>query len=93
MAMKPASQPLRFTAAWALLVLATLTAFAFREMAPGHSHADRLAITIVLVTAFAKCLIIGLQFMELRHAPRMLRYAFFVWTTAVCTTLVLLLER
>jgi Prokaryotic Cytochrome C oxidase subunit IV len=42
----------------------------------------------VLVVAFIKVSLIGLYFMELRHAPPLLRSIFDVWYCAVCSAVV-----
>ncbi len=44
----------------------------------------------MLLIAFVKARLIGLEFMELRAAPRLLRLIFEAWTVVACTTLLAL---
>lgn len=59
---------------WLALVVATLTSFAL-----GAEHlldSRRSAATIVLGVGAVKVWLVGLHFMELRHAPLPLRWVF-----------------
>jgi hypothetical protein len=47
-----------------------------------------LWVALVLLTAFAKVAAIGYWFMELRSAPKALRYLFFGWCVAFATAVV-----
>jgi ABC-type Fe3+ transport system permease subunit len=42
----------------------------------------------VIITAFVKVWMVGLQFMEIKSAPRLLRYLFEGWTVALCAALI-----
>ena len=60
----------------------------------GSRHAVRATIAwrarLVLLIAFLKARLIGLEFMELRAAPRVLRSIFEAWTVVACATLLAL---
>jgi caa(3)-type oxidase subunit IV len=78
--------PGRVAVVWLVLLAATLLSW---ESA--HSAGEyRLASTVVLLIAFLKARLIGLEFMELRAAPRVLRFIFEAWVVAACGTLVAL---
>ena len=76
----------RITAVWVLLVLATL--FSWESAHVGNDH--RLSSSIVLVIAFIKVRFVGLEFMELRHAPLPLRLIFELWVILACAALLIL---
>ena len=63
---------------WALLVVLTCGSFLL-----GTDHtlgaATRTALCVVLVIAFLKARLVGSFFMELRHAPRIIRNAVDTW--------------
>jgi hypothetical protein len=65
------SIPLRPTIVWLGLVLATVVTTA------------GIVAAIAIAIGFGKAAFIGLEFMELRHAPPGLRYAFLAWCAAV----------
>jgi hypothetical protein len=67
---------------WLALVLATLL-----SLAAGQSS---FAPTLPLAIAFVKARYVGLEFMELRHAPLALRGAFEAWALATCAVLIAL---
>jgi hypothetical protein len=71
----------RNTALWAALVAATCI-----PLASGAAHGVKLAATGALLIAFLKARYIGLEFMELRHAPAVLRHLFEVWVVVVGAT-------
>jgi caa(3)-type oxidase subunit IV len=78
--------PARVAVTWLVLLAATLLSW---ESA--HSSGDyRLASTVVLLIAFLKARLIGLEFMELRAAPRVLRAIFEAWVVVACATLLAL---
>lgn len=81
----------RVTAVWAALVLATLVSF-WLGTDHGFSGAEgvRIGTSIVLVIAFVKIRYVGLDFMELRHAPLVLRLVFEAWCAAVAVMVVIL---
>ena len=76
----------RITSVWLLLVAATL--FSWQSSAAGQD--PRLASSAVLIIAFIKARFVGLEFMELRHAPVPLRLLFEGWIVAICATLLIL---
>lgn len=82
----------RPVAIWLLLVAATLFSLSlFAAFSPYHgAHYVSYA---VLSIAFIKARFIGLDFMELRSAPRPLRLAFEVWLLVVAGTLMALYWR
>jgi hypothetical protein len=89
----PAALRTRAAAVWAGLVLASLVSF-WLGTDHGFSGADgrRAGTAIVLAIAFVKIRFIGLDFMELRHAPLALRLAFEGWCLIVgCAVVGLLL--
>ena len=77
----------RTTVIW--LILVAITAISW-ETSVGHADADRFVTLAVLVVAFVKMRLIGLEFMELRHAPLPLRLLFEVWVVGVGTAIVAL---
>jgi heme/copper-type cytochrome/quinol oxidase subunit 4 len=71
--------------AWALLVIATVVSVGLSDTTVPTAR----SITILTI-AFGKVAIVGLYFMELRTAPRALRYIFTAWcvlTWAVLTAM------
>jgi hypothetical protein len=78
----------RILAVWLLLVAATLVSWETR------GASDRwLAGSSVLLIALLKARIIGLEFMELRRAPLLLRLGFELWAVVVCAVLLVLYWR
>jgi len=77
----------RITLIWAVLVAASL--LSWESMAIAGDDA-RLARAAILVIAFIKVRMVGLEFMELRHAPLALRIGFEVWGVLVCGALLVL---
>lgn len=75
--------PARATAVWIGLVLATLLTFWLGTDHPFATTSVGLAASIAIVVGIGKAGFIGLEFMELRHAPRGLRAAFLTWCTVV----------
>jgi caa(3)-type oxidase subunit IV len=65
---------------WLILVAATLVSWAL-----GAEHGtDSMVAVVVLAIAAIKARLVGLDFMELRHAPLLLRvifetYCFVIW--------------
>jgi len=69
----------RSTVVWAVLVVATLVSWAV-----GSEHgAGSLIAIVVLGVAMAKVRFVGLDFMELRHAPLLLRAMFEFYCIAL----------
>lgn len=77
----------RVTLVWALLVAASL--LSWESMAIAGDDA-RIARAAILVIAFVKVRMVGLEFMELRHAPLPLRIGFEAWGAIVCGALLVL---
>jgi caa(3)-type oxidase subunit IV len=72
---------------WLVLVAATL--MSFESMLLG-GDGERIARCVILLIAFAKATIVGLEFMELRKAPAILRLPFLGWAVIACTALLVL---
>jgi caa(3)-type oxidase subunit IV len=78
--------PARVAVVWLVLIAATLLSWESAHSAGGY----RLASAAVLLIAFLKARLIGLEFMELRTAPRVLRFIFEAWVVLACGTLLAL---
>jgi hypothetical protein len=75
----------RATLVWLGLVVATLVAALIGEYsAPGGPG---VATAAVIIIALVKARFVGLEFMELRGAPVVMRIAYEMWTVLVCTVL------
>ncbi|HTK66474.1 MAG TPA: cytochrome C oxidase subunit IV family protein [Pseudonocardia sp.] len=74
----------RATAAWAVLMLATVISWSLGTHHGPALHDPRFAATGVIVIAFIKVHLVGRHFMELREAPRALVLWFDGWVVAVC---------
>jgi hypothetical protein len=74
---------------WILLVVITLLSWETASTAISH----HVAATLVLILAFFKVRIIGLDFMELKTAPWPMRIGFDVWVVGVLTVLITLYWR
>lgn len=72
---------------WLLLMTVTILA---RLIGHGPIADDRFASAAVIALAFVKVRLIGLDFMELRHAPLALRIAFEGWVLVVSGALIVL---
>ncbi|WP_354698551.1 hypothetical protein DSM112329_04234 [Paraconexibacter sp. AEG42_29] len=78
----------RATAVWGVLVLATLLSW---WLGTDHGFDDPDAAgALVLAVAFAKLRYVGLDFMEIRDAPRWLRAIFEGWVATVATAVVVM---
>jgi hypothetical protein len=75
--------PRRATIVWLGLVLATVVTFWLGTRHPFAAMRIGLAASIAIVIGVVKVAFIGLEFMELRHAPPGLRYAFLGWCATV----------
>jgi hypothetical protein len=64
-------------------VVATVVTFWLGIRHPFVGTSIGLAASIAIVIGVGKTAFIGLEFMELRHAPPSLRYAFLAWCAAV----------
>jgi Prokaryotic Cytochrome C oxidase subunit IV len=76
----------RFTVVWFLLIAATLVSWRLGSANGISNH--RLATVAILVIAFIKVRFVGLDFMELRGAPRALRLVFAMYCLIVGSALV-----
>jgi hypothetical protein len=74
------------TAAWAVLMVATLISW---WLGGGHG-AEAVAAVGVLGVAFLKVGLVGHYFMELRYAPLSLRLVFTGWAVVVCSALIVM---
>ena len=70
----------RITALWLLLFAATTLSWS--SIYAGEEYHPIAAMIIII--AFVKVRFIGLDFMELRHAPVPLRLAFEIWLVTIC---------
>lgn len=82
----------RVSAMWALLVGATLLSWELGH-GVGFSGASASASVAILVVTFVKLRVVVQEFMEIRHAPRGLRWAFDGWIVLACALLVGLFLR
>lgn len=81
----------RTTLIWIILVAATCVSLGL-----GHDMGNpdvRAADVAVIVIAFVKVRFVILEFMEVRHAHRVMRVSVEVWAVTVCTVLVMLFLR
>ncbi len=79
----------RPTAVWLFLLF--LTALSVALAHDGLPELAQHIVTIsVIVIAFLKVRLVGLEFMELRTAPLPLRAVFETWVTLVCLGILLL---
>lgn len=72
---------------WAALVAATLISLALGEDWIGHGD---FAAALVIAIAFVKVRLVGMHFMELRHAPLPLRIAFQAYCGVASIVLIVL---
>lgn len=79
----------RVTWVWLALIAATL--ISFRLVTDHPTGAASVSVGVAIAVGFVKVRYVGLEFMELRSAPRALRRAFEAWVLVVGTTLVVLL--
>jgi Prokaryotic Cytochrome C oxidase subunit IV len=84
------SFPRRATLVWIILVAATFATFWLGTDHPFSNISVRLASVLALGFAFVKVWLIGMDFMEIRQAPRALKVAFGVWVTVIGGGLLLL---
>lgn len=76
--------------AWLVLVGATAIGWLLGNATKSSPDGIQLATAGVVVTAFVKVWVVGFQFMELRHAPRWLRFGFDAWGGATAVALLFL---
>jgi hypothetical protein len=82
----------RTTIVWLILILATLLTWSLggAHHTPGLGGGHSLAGFSILLIAFIKIRFIGMYFMELRHAPIVLRGAFEAYCAVTCGVLIVL---
>ncbi|MCB5945558.1 cytochrome C oxidase subunit IV family protein [Acidocella sp. KAb 2-4] len=78
----------RITVIWLFLVSATLLSFGMGHGLGIRDH--RYASAAILIVAFIKVRFVILDFMELRHAPSVLRIVAELWVVLAATALVTL---
>jgi hypothetical protein len=81
----------RATVIWLLLVSATVVSWNL-----GHgvgSFNVRDASLAIIVVAFLKVRFVILDFMEIRHAPLLMRIASEAWVVTVCTVLIVMYRQ
>lgn len=71
--------PRRATIVWIGLVVATIVTFWLGFDHPLGDGTAGLAAIVAIAIGVGKATAIGLEFMELRHAPPGLKYAFLAW--------------
>jgi hypothetical protein len=77
----------RLTLIWLLLIGATLLSVEFvGGLFPVGGV--RAAAVAVMIVAFIKVRFVGLDFIELRSAPKIARVAFDVWLVCVCSSMI-----
>jgi hypothetical protein len=79
----------RITIIW--LMLLGITMLTWKTGNAGSGVAGGLPGSVVLVVAFIKVRWVLLDFMEVRHAPRLLRVLVECWVVLLCAILVALL--
>lgn len=82
----------RTSLVWIALILATLLTWSLggSHHTPGTGSGSALAGFSILLIAFVKIRFIGMYFMELRHAPVILRVAFEAYCIVTCSVLVVI---
>jgi hypothetical protein len=78
----------RATLVWLILLAATLVTAAIGWVDVGHPGGRTAGACAAVVIAAAKCRAVAGEFMELRAAPHVLRWAFDAWLVVVTLTLV-----
>lgn len=77
----------RLTAIWLFLIFATLMSVEAVNDIFGN-RGEAAAMTVIVV-AYVKIRFVGLDFMELRHAPRLARIAFEAWVAIICSAIII----
>jgi hypothetical protein len=84
------SFPRRATLVWTILVAVTFATFWLGTDHPFSNVGVPLASVLAVVLAFVKVWLIGMDFIEIRQAPRTLKVAFGIWITVIGGGLLLL---
>jgi hypothetical protein len=71
--------PARTTAIWLILILASFLTWWLGTNDSRDQLSDRVMIAAVVVIAFLKAYLVGMEFMELRGAPAVLRGLLTGW--------------
>lgn len=80
--------PKRLTLVWLLLLGATALSWAFGHGAMFVTPLN--AGTAIVLIAFFKIRVVILEFMEIRHAPALMRIACEAWVLGICAGVVVL---
>lgn len=75
--------PRRSVTVWVVLIAVTCATFWLGTDHPFSDVSGRLASALAIVLAFVKVRLIGMDFMEIRQAPRALRFAFTLWLSVI----------
>jgi hypothetical protein len=79
----------RATALWLVLLGLTFLSLEFLQgLTLGGNH--RAGAVAVIIVAFTKVRLVGLDYMELRTAPPLLRYFFEAWILVVMLAIILI---
>lgn len=73
---------------WGLLMLATALSWWLGTDHGLPMGGKALAMSVIAVVAFVKVYLVSMYFMELRHAPRILKHSFNGWTVLTCALVV-----
>jgi hypothetical protein len=71
--------PARTTAIWLILILASFLTWWLGTNDSRDQLSDRVMIAAVIVIAFLKAYLVGMEFMEVRGAPTVLRALLTGW--------------
>ena len=82
------STPGRLIATW--LVLVATTGLSWDLCHGAQNLTPQAAGAAIIVIAFVKIRFVMLQFMELQHAPTLMRIACELWITVVCAGMLVL---
>lgn len=80
--------PKRLTSVWLLLLGATALSWGFGHGAMFVTPLN--AGTAIVLIAFLKIRLVMLEFMEIRHAPALMRIACEAWVLGICAGVVVL---
>jgi hypothetical protein len=78
----------RTSVVWLILIVSTLVSWWLGADHGFSADGRRIAVSIVIIVAFAKVYLIGQHFMELRHAPVALNTVFNGWVVAIATAMI-----
>lgn len=92
--MKALSHPFRWfralTLTWLFLITATLLGSWLGKTETRAGTGASWLVGLVIVISFAKAWAVGIQFMQLRRAPLVLRFLFEGWIVVTAAALVIL---